>query len=107
MQQQQAQVAMQELQSRAQYSQAKSQSEQALADERHMRVQVEAAEVERKAFEDKKLEEEALLAKIKILKELEALDLGHIRSLIEMANMVKSTEEKPKPEEPKQSVAQP
>lgn len=95
--QQQQQVAMQELQSRSQYSQSKAMSEQALADERHMRVQVEGAEVQRKAFEDKKLEEEALLAKIKILKELEALDLGHIRSLIEMANMLKE------PQEPKQS----
>lgn len=99
MQQQQAQVAMQELASRAQYSQAKSQSELALADERHMRVQVEGAEIIEKQHQALKLDEEALLAKVKILKELEQLDLGHIRSLIEMANMLKPQQEvKPEPQ---------
>lgn len=91
--QQQQQVAMTELQSRAQYSQAKSASELALAGERQMRVQVEGAEIQRKAFEDRKLEEETLLNKIKTLKELEQLDLSHIRALIEMANMLKSSEQ--------------
>lgn len=92
-QQQQAQVAMQELQARAQYSQAKSMSEQALAGERDMRVRVEAAEIIEKQHTAAKLDEEALLNKVKILKELEELDLGHIRSLIEMANMLKAQEQ--------------
>ena len=87
-QQQQAQVTMQELASRAQYSQAKSQSEMALAGERRMRVQVEGAEIIEKQHQASKLDEEALLSKVKILKELEQLDLAHIRSLIEMANML-------------------
>lgn len=90
MQQQQMQVQMQEIASRAQYSQAKSQSEMALADERHMRVQVEGAQIIEKQHQASKLDEEALLSKVKILKELEQLDLAHIRSLIEMANMLKA-----------------
>jgi hypothetical protein len=88
-QQMQAQVQMQELQARTQYSQAKSYSEASLGDERKMRVQVEAAEVQRKAFEDHKLEEEALLAKVKILKEIEGIDLSHLKELITMTNMLK------------------
>lgn len=102
-QQQQAQVAMQELQSRAQYSQAKSQSELALAGERDMRVRVEAAEIVEKQHQAAKLDEEALLNKVKILKELEELDLGHIRSLIEMANMLKAQQQPV--EKPKQPLA--
>lgn len=99
MQQQQTQVAMQELASRAQYSQAKSQSELALADERHMRVKVEGAEIIEKQHQAAKLDQEALLSQVKILKELEQLDLGHIRSLIEMANMLKLAQEQI-PEQP-------
>lgn len=90
MQQQQAQVQMQELQSRAQYAQSKSMSEQALAGERQMRVQVEAAEIVQKAHENNKNDEQALLEKVKILKELHAMDLSDVRSLIEMANMLKA-----------------
>jgi hypothetical protein len=58
-----------------------------------MRVRVEAEEIIEKKHQASKLDEEALLAKVKILKELEALDLGHIRSLIEMANMLKEPQE--------------
>lgn len=92
-QQQQAQVAMSELQSRARHFQARAQSEMALAQEREMRVQVEAANVIESAHQNNKLDEEATLAKVKVLKELEALDIAHVRSLIEMANMLKQNEQ--------------
>lgn len=98
MQQQQMQVQMQEIASRAQYSQAKSQSEMALADERHMRVQVEGAEIIRKTHEDAKIDAEKLLANVKVLKEIESLNLADIRALIEMSNMLKS-EIKPEQEQ--------
>lgn len=105
-QQQQTQVAMQELQSRAQYSQAKSQSELALAGERQMRVQVEAAEIIEKQHQAAKLDEEALLAKVKILKELESIDLSHIRQFIEMSNMLQAQQQQ-KQQPPIQPQQQP
>lgn len=95
-QQQQTQVALQELQSRAQYSQAKSSSEMALAQERHARVTVEAFQVQEKIAETQKQEQEALLNKIKALREIESIDLSHLRELIEMANMLKGSLNQPK-----------
>jgi len=109
MQQQQAQVAMAELQSRAQYSQAKSMSEQALADERHARVQVEAYQVAEKIAETHKQEEEALLNKVRVLKELEGLDLSHLKELISMAQMLNQQEvakKQPDTNKSQQQVAQ-
>jgi len=92
-QQQQAQVVQQELQSRAQYAQSKSMSEQALADERHAPVQVEAFQVQEKIAETHKQEQEALLNKIRALKELEQLDLSHLKELITMAQMLKKEQQ--------------
>lgn len=89
MQQQQAQVAVAELQSRSQYSQAKAASEMALAKEREARVEVEGFQVVEKIAEAQKQKEEALLNKVKVLKELETIDLSHLKELITMANMLK------------------
>jgi hypothetical protein len=93
MQQQQAQVAMAELQSRAQYSQAKSMSEQALAQERVKRVEVEDAEIMLKLHEKNASDDRALLDKIRAIRELESLDLSHLKELIGMANMLKVSEQ--------------
>lgn len=107
MQQMQMQVQMQELQARSQYSQAKSASELALAGERDMRVRVEAAEIVRKSYEDNKLQEEALLNKVKILKELESIDLTHLKELITMSQMLKQQDQGTAPTSPTKAAAQP
>jgi hypothetical protein len=92
-QQKQAQVAMTELQSRAEYSQAKTHSEMALAQERVSRVELEKFQAIEKIHEANKQDAQAMLDKIRALKELEAIDLAHVRSLIEMFNMLKATEQ--------------
>jgi hypothetical protein len=92
-QQQQMQLQAQEIQSRIQLSQARAIADQGLGMERVSRVQEnQALAIERqaKAHHD---EDEALLAKIKALKELENLDVAHIRELITVANLLKSQNE--------------
>ena len=90
-QQQQQQVAMAELESRARYSQAKSMSEIALAGERVKRVEVEDYQVREKIAETEKQKQEALLNNIRALKELESLDLSHLKELIAMSQMLKAS----------------
>jgi hypothetical protein len=89
----QQQAQMQELQSRAQYSQAKSQAEIGLAHERESRVEVDRYQAIEKIHEARKQDDEALLNKVRALKELETLDLSHIKELIAMAQMLKQSEQ--------------
>lgn len=107
-QQSQMQVQMQELQSRAQYSQAKSQAEMALSRERDARVITDQAMTIEKMHEANKQDNAALLDKVRALKELEAMDIAHVRELLDMANMLQAAEsakaEAIQPQQEKQSL---
>jgi hypothetical protein len=92
MQQQQAQVAMQELQAREELARARAQADRGLAVERVSRVQEnEALAVERKATAVRD-ENQAMLNLVKALKELDTIDLGHIQQLIQMQGLIKQQE---------------
>ena len=92
-QQQQAQQAQQaqmqaeiaELQARVELSHARAQADRGLGIERISRVQEnQALAVERRAQAHRD-DDEAFLAKVKALKELESMDLQHLQSLVTMA----------------------
>lgn len=93
MQQQQMQLQMQELQSRSELSKARSQADRGLAYERISRVEENHALAEKQLAEANKEDELALLNKVKILKELEAIDLSHLQVLIGLSNQLKSAEQ--------------
>lgn len=92
-QQQLAEVDMQVKQSQIQLAHARSQADQGLGIERISRVEENRALALQKLSEANKNDEQALLEKLKILKELEDMDLGHIEKLINMANMLKAHEQ--------------
>lgn len=96
-QQQQAQQAqeiqMQEIQARTNLAHARAQADQGLAVERTSRVEENRALAIQKIHEANKNDDQALLEKIKALKELEDMDLGHIEKLINMANLLKVQEQ--------------
>ncbi len=89
MQQQQAQAAMQEQQARIQLGQAQSQSYMGSAAERFSRVEENQALAVERISEANKDDEIALLNKIKMIKELESIDLAHLEKLIMLSNSLK------------------
>lgn len=92
MQQQQAQVQMQEMQARTELAHARAEADRGLGLERVSRVQEnQALAIERRAQAHKD-EEEALLNKVKMLKELDDLDLNHLERLVNLANSLKATD---------------
>lgn len=101
MQQMQMQSQMQEAEARTQLAQARAQADFGLFAERTSRVEENRALAVQKLSEANKNDEQALLEKIKILKEIDAMDLGHIEKLLGMANMLKLAEQasvqEPKP----------
>lgn len=107
MQQQQSQLQMQELQARAELSHARSEADRGLAYERIARVEENHALAQKQLAEANKEDELALLNKVKILKELETIDLSHLQTLISLSNAMKQAEQQSvKPIEPlKQSEA--
>ena len=107
MQQQQIQLQMQELQARAELSHARSEADRGLAYERIARVEENHALAQKQLAEANKEDELALLNKVKILKELETMDMSNLQSLIAMSNNLKIAEQASvKPVEPlKQSEA--
>lgn len=107
MQQQQIQLQMQELQARAELSHARSEADRGLAYERIARVEENHALAQKQLAEANKEDELALLNKVKILKELETMDMSNLKSLIAMSNNLKIAEQASvKPVEPlKQSEA--
>lgn len=95
MEQQQAQMQMEQLKSQINLSNARAKADEGLGIERHSRVaENQSLAVERlaKAASD---EEAALLNKIKVLKELEGIDIQHLRELLAMANVVEKNIAKP------------
>lgn len=93
MQQQQAQVQMQEIQARTELSHARSQADMGLYVERTSRVEENRALALQKLSEANKNDEQALLEKVKILKELESMDLDHMSRLLQMASSLKMQEQ--------------
>lgn len=93
MQQMQQQVQMQELQARTELSHARAHADMGLYNERTSRVEENRALAIQKLSEANKNDEQALLEKIKILKELEDMDLNHIAKLINMSNALKVAEQ--------------
>lgn len=90
MAQQQAELQMQQLQSQIRLSDATATANEGLGLERVSRVQENQALAEERRAQAHKDEESALLEKVKALKELESLDITHIKELIAMARMVES-----------------
>lgn len=91
-QQQQAQIEQQLQMAQIELAHARAQADTGLGYERMSRVQEnEAAAVERlhKANAE---DEAALLDKIKAIKELETMDLSHLKMLVDMANSFRQTE---------------
>jgi hypothetical protein len=86
MEQQQQQVAMQELQARAELSKARAAADTGLYYERTSRVQENLAAAQERVHEAHKEDEIAMLNKIKMLKELETMDIAHLEKLVFMAN---------------------
>ncbi len=89
-QQQQAQIQMEEIQSRSRLSESMAYSQQASGNERNSRVEENRALAIEKIAESRKQEEEAFLNKIKVLKEIEDMDIGHLERLISIANALKA-----------------
>jgi hypothetical protein len=92
-QQQQMQIQMQELQARAELSHARSEADRGLAYERISRVEENHALAQKQLAESNKEDELALLNKVKILKELETIDLSHLQTLIGLSNQLKAAEQ--------------
>lgn len=100
-QMQMAQVQMQEAQARTNLAHARATADQGLGVERMSRVQEnQALALERRAQAEKD-NEEALLNKIKILKEIEGLDFDHLGKLISMAQSLQAINTTPEqPQKP-------
>lgn len=101
MQDMQTKIQMQELQARAELSHARSEADRGLAYERIARVEENHALALKQLAEANKEDELALLNKVKILKELETIDISHLQSFINIANSLKLAEQASiKPVEP-------
>ncbi len=92
-QQQQMQMQMELQQAQAELARSRSQADQGLAVERASRVEENRALAVQKLSEANKNDEQALLEKVKILKELDDMDLVHIERLLNMANSLKLAEQ--------------
>lgn len=90
---QQMQTQMQLQQAQAELAQARAKADLGLFAERTSRVEENRALAIQKLSEANKNDEQALLEKVKIIKELEDMDLGHIERLLNMANTLKMAEQ--------------
>ncbi len=88
-QQQQTQVAIEESQARTALANARAVADQGLGYERLSRVEENKALAEERRAQANKDEEEALMNYVKILKELEGLDLTHLHKLVTIAQALK------------------
>ncbi len=91
--QQQAQSQMQLQQAQSELAHSRSMADRGLAVERASRVEENRALAVQKLSEANKEDELALLNKVKVLKELESMDLAHIEKLLSMANNLKAMEQ--------------
>jgi len=91
--QKQQELQMAQLQAQIELSQARALADKGLYVERASRVEENRAMSIQKLSEANKNDEQALLEKVKILKELEAMDLNHIERLLTMSNALKLAEQ--------------
>lgn len=91
-QQQQMQIQMEELKARAGLAHARAEADRGLAYERISRVEENHALAQKQLAESNKEDELAILNKVKILKELESIDIDHLHKLISLSNTLKSAE---------------
>ena len=92
MQQQQAEMAMALQQAQIELAQARAKADIGLYAERTSRVDENRALAIQKLHEANSDDERAMLDKIKALKELEDMDLGHIERLLNMSHAIKESE---------------
>lgn len=98
LQQQQAAIQMEEIQSRTNLARARATADEGLGYERISRIQENqqlAVERAAKAEEDRT---DAMLNRVKALKELEDVDLGHLERLIALSRLLKQEEENSNPQ---------
>lgn len=101
LQQQQSQLQMKELQAKINLAEAHGESYRGSAYERVSRVENNHSLAQRQVAEANKEDELALLNKVKILKEIEGIDLSHLQTLINLSNSMKQAEQQEvKPVEP-------
>jgi hypothetical protein len=92
-QQMQAQVQMQELQARSQLSQARAAADMGLYAERTSRVEENRALAVEKIHEANRADQAATLDMVKALKELESIDITHLKELVAIATALKASEQ--------------
>ena len=91
--QQQAQMQMQEIQARTDLAHARAEADRGLAVERTSRVEENRALAVQKLSEANKNDEQALLEKIKIVKEIGMMDINEIKELMGIAQVLKTAEQ--------------
>jgi hypothetical protein len=92
MEQMQLQAQMQEQQARTELAHARSQADQGLAAERISRIDENRALAIKQLHEANQEDSTATLNKIKAMKELEAMDLGHLEKLVALVASLKAPE---------------
>lgn len=92
MQMAQQQLQMQDLQTRSQLSQARAYADAGLGAERYSRIAENQSLAYERMAQANKDDEIALLNKVKILKELESIDLNSIQTLLGMVERLKTQE---------------
>lgn len=90
MQQQQEQLQMADIQSRIQLNEARATADKGLGIERLSRVQENQALADERRAQAKKDEDTALLEKVKALKLIEDLDIGHLEKYVNLAAQLKA-----------------
>lgn len=88
-QQRQAQLQLAELEANIKLANARATADQGLGIERISRVRENQALAEERKAQAVKEDQEAVLAMAKTLKELQSIDLSHLKELISMAQMLK------------------
>lgn len=92
-QQMQSQVQMQELQARAELSKARAAADYGLYNERTSRVEENRAMAVQKIHEANKNDQQATLDMVKTLKELESIDITHLKEFVAIAMQLKASEQ--------------
>lgn len=87
------QIKQQEAQARIQLAQARSVADQGLGMERVSRIEENKALAFERRAQAIRDEDEGLLSKIKALKELETLDIAHLKELIGIANILQTQDQ--------------
>jgi hypothetical protein len=90
LQQAQAESQMQLQQAQIQLAQSQSDANEGLAVERQSRVMENFGIADQRQAEARKADESANLDRIKAYKELDSIDLSHLRELIQMAHMIEN-----------------